>query len=645
MPVSNLQPPTKKTTQVSALAWLTLVLACTLPSTVLSKPETLDRNAINEEFKWDFSPIYPSWEHWEKGLADMSRKADEFTALQGTLKKGPKSVLKAYQLLDEIGQLQYLVFRYPQLQRDVDLRNQEVSGKFQQVQAAFARFETATSWFTPELLAIPEKTIRKWLKKTPELDPYRFPILETYRQKAHALDEKGEKLLSFASQFKQTPRSIYQELSTSDINFPEITLSNGETIRTSYAGYRKILDTAPIQADRKTAFEGHYGSYITNKNTYASIYNGILQRDWFAAQARKYNSTLEASLSADAVPTDVYKTLIETVKASTEPLKRYHKLRKRVLGLDQYNIYDSSVSLVDTQTTYDYATARNMVIDSVAPLGSKYQSQLREYLNSRAVDIYENEGKRSGAYVAGVYGVGPYMLLNYNNTLDSVFTLAHEAGHAMHTILSYANQPYVTSAYTIFVAEVASTTNERFLLEKMLAESENPEERFLLLQKAIEAIAQTFYTQVSFADYEWQAHQRAEQGQPITADALSQIYREIAHDYLGDAVADNELHQYLWTRIPHFYNSPYYVYKYATCFASSAVLFNAMTTGTEAEQAAAKERYLELLKSGGNDQPMEQLRKAGVDLTQKTTIQAVIDQMDELVSRLEVEAEKILAAR
>jgi oligoendopeptidase F len=277
----------------------------------------------------------------------------------------------------------------------------------------------------------------------------------------------------------------------------------------------------------------------------------------------------------------------------------------------------------------------------VAPLGADYVAKFRRFVSGGRIDVYENEGKRSGAYMAGVYGVGPYLLLNYNDTLDALFTFAHEAGHAMHTVLSYETQPFATASYTLFVAEVASTTNERFLLEHMLASTADPKERFLLLQHAVDAIAGTFYAQVMFADFELQAHRLAERGEPVTADVLSGIYLGLLEEYYGGAIDRDELYRFTWTRIPHFYNTPYYVYQYATCFASSAKLFAGMTTGDPASRRAATERYLELLRSGGNDHPMEQLKKAGVDLTERETVQAVVRQMDELVSRMEAEAAKI----
>lgn len=606
-----------------------------------TKPTTRNRAEIDAAYKWDFSPIYADWTAWETGMKTMEVKMAEFAALKGTLKDGPAALLKAYRLFDEIGIIQYRVYRYPSLQRDTDTRNQEVAGRLQRVQALFAKFGTATAWFNPELIAVPEATMRGWLDATPDLSPYRFTILDAYRQQQHVLDEKGEKLLSFATRFCETPQSVYSELSTSDIKFPSVTLSDGRAVTLSPGAYQSILATNYNQADRAKAFAAYLKTYEATKNTYAAIYRGTLERGWFMSQARAYPSTLARALDGNAIPLEVYTTLVETVRAGTAPLQRYLKLRQKLLGLDSYHLYDGQIPLVKDDTVWPYAPARDLVLKSIEPLGAEYEQKYADLLARNRLDVYENDGKRSGAYSAGVYGVGPYVLMNYNDTLDAVFTFAHEMGHAMHTRLSEENQPFVTADYTIFVAEVASTINERLLLEKLLAESANPKERFLLLQHAIDAIVGTFYTQVMFADFELRAHTLAEKGQPLTADVFSALYGDLLKAYYGDSITLDELYRYTWTRIPHFYNSPYYVYQYATCFASSAQIYKAMNTGTADERAGATSRYLTLLKSGGNDHPMGQLRKAGVDLSKRETVQAVIDQMDELVTRLENEAAKL----
>src|SRR6185436_9564512 len=439
----------------------------------------------------------------------------------------------------------------------------------------------------------------------------------------------------------QSPRSIYTELSTSDVKFPAVKLGDGAEVVVSPANYARLLRTRYEQADRAKAFEAHIGTYAATANTYAAIYDGVLQRGWFIAQARNFATTLDAGLEDSAVPPEVLTTLIETVRNGVAPLRRYAELRRKLLGLKEYHLYDAFIPVFRSDKTYDFDASKDLVLASVAPLGAEYVGKYRKWMQGGKLDVYENDGKRSGAYSADVYGVGPYVLMNYNDTMDALFTFAHEAGHAMHSVLSSDEQPFVTSQYTIFVAEVASTTNERFLLEHLLAGTTDPRERFLLLQHAVDEIVGTFYTQVLFADFELQAHRLAEKGEPITPDVLSGIYLKLLKDYYGDSVTVDESYKYTWTRIPHFYNSPYYVYQYATCFASSAKLFKDMTTGDAASRAAATERYLTLLKSGGNDQPMVQLKKAGVDLSKRETVQAVVDQMTELVSQMEAEAAKI----
>ena len=606
-----------------------------------AKPTSHIRAEIPAQYKWDLGPIFPNWDAWEAGMKALDAKMAEFAALKGTLAGGTLAVLHAYRLYDEVGMLADKVYNYPQLQRDLDTRNQEVSARFQRVQALLAKFGTATAWFTPELLTIPQATMEQWIAQTPDLGIYRFTILDNYRLQKHVLDEKGERLLSYSTRANETPRTAFQELSTSDIKFPKITLADGKDVTLTPGAYQAVLATDYNQADRAKSFEAYLKTYAATGNTYAALYNGVLQRDWFLTQARNYPDTLEAALDGNNIPTAVVDTLVTTTRQGTAPLQRYLRLRKRLLGLETYHLYDNSVPIYKVGKQYPYEEAKEAVIASVAPVGADYQGKMKQLLTGGRVDVYENEGKTSGAYSAPIYGAGAFMLMNYNDTMDAVFTLAHEAGHSMHTILAFATQPYVTANYTIFVAEVASTMNERLMLKKLLETTTDPKERFVLVQHAVDNIVGTFYTQVLFANFELEAHRLAEQGQPITADALKEIYSRLLHDYYGDAISQDELYRYTWARIPHFYNTPYYVYQYATCFASSAQLDKAMNTGTVAERAAVTERYLNLLKSGGSDYPMALLKKAGVDLTQRATVQAVVDQMDELVTQLETEAAKI----
>jgi len=619
------------------LCFATVMTTATLAQT---KPETHNRAEIPDQYKWDFTLIYPNWDAWESAMKTLAAKMDEFAALKGTLASGPDAILRAYQLSDEIGKTTDRVYNYTSLQRDVDQRDNTINAKQQRVGTLLARFGTQSSWFMPELLAIPQATMEKWLDATPALAPYRFPILSAYRQQKHVLDEAGERLLSYAAQSNDTAHTVFEALSTADIKFPTVTLSDGKQALLTPGGYMDILFTNRNQADRALAWETYYKTYTANINTYAAIYNGIMQRGWFTAQARKYPSTLDAALDGDNIPTAVVETLIATTRAGNAPLQRYLRLRKKLLGLETYHIYDNYISIFQSNRTFPFEETRQLALESVAPLGADYVQKYKDFIFGRRIDVYENEGKRSGAYSSGVYGVGPFILLNHNDTLDAAFTLAHEAGHSLHSILSMENQPFATSQYTIFVAEVASTTNERFFLNRLLQDTTDPKERFVLLQHAADAILGTFYRQVLFADYELRAHRLVEKGEPITAEVLKDIYHQCLIDYYGDAMTADELEATTWARVPHFYHSPYYVYQYATCFASSAQLFKEMTTGDEASRKAAVERYLTLLKSGGNDYPMSQLKKAGVDLTKPDAVQAVVDELDELVTQLERKRKK-----
>ena len=414
-------------------------------------------------------------------------------------------------------------------------------------------------------------------------------------------------------------------------------LSTGTEVTLTYGQYRAILATNRSQPDRAAAFHAFHKIFDAAVNTYASLYDAALQRDWFYAQARGYATTLEAALHGNNIPPAVVENLIATTKAGVEPLRRYHRVRKRVLDLDSYHSYDTAVSLVEIDRKYSYDSVLEWLPASAASLGETYGRLMRGILGGQAIDVYENPGKRSGAYSAPVYGVQPYMLLNYNDTLDAAFTLAHEMGHSMHTVLAHKHQPFVYASYTIFVAEVPSTLSEALFLDYMLAHTEDQRERVVLLQHAIDGIVSTFYTQVLFADFELQAHRLVEQGRPVTSDVLGELYFNLLQAYYGDAIDYDELSRLTWARIPHFYGMPYYVYQYATCFASSAEIMKQITSGAPADRAAAVQRYLTLLGAGGSDHPMALLQRAGVDLSRPETVRAVIDQLDVLVARLERE--------
>jgi oligoendopeptidase F len=403
----------------------------------------------------------------------------------------------------------------------------------------------------------------------------------------------------------------------------------------SHANYSQGLHTLRNQDDREALFKAHFTVYDEYPNTYSAIYNAVLQKDWFTARSRRYQSALEAKLDDDNIPVEVVEKLIETAREGGGPLQRYHRLRKDFLGLERYRYFDAYLPLAEVEWTLPYDAVGQLIIDSVEIFGEEYQRTVERSFTERWIDVYENEGKRSGAFSAGVYGVHPYMLLNYADTLNDAFTVAHEMGHTMHSVLSHETQPYATSSYSIFVAEVASMTNESLFLDRLLAEEKDPARRVTLLQHAIDDIAAGFYRQAMFADFELRAHREVEEGRPITAEVLQNTYLDVLKGFFGDALDDQNWYRNTWGRIPHFYGSPYYVFQYATSKAAAVLMHRRMTEGEDADRKAAVAAYLELLRSGGNDHPISQLQKAGVDFTTTEPTEALVAEMDSLVDRLE----------
>ncbi|MCB0732672.1 MAG: oligoendopeptidase F, partial [Ignavibacteriae bacterium] len=346
----------------------TLFFTILLGTLLMAQTNYENRDEIPEKYKWNLNDIYQNWDEWENGLKEMEAKMEKIVSFKGKLKEDVKNLIAAKQLEDEIGILSYKVYRYPQLTLDTDTRNQEAASKLQQVQIAFAKFGTATSWVSPEILEIPWEKMEKWLNENPEISPYKFGIEDLYRQQKHVLDEEKETLLSYFSQFNGTPRDIYTSISTTDVNFPEIELSNSEKVKATNGNYSRVLATNRNQEDRKSIFEAHYGTYTATKNTYASIYDAVCKKDWASARARNYSSSLESYLESNNIPIEVYKNLVNTVKANTEPLQKYQKLRKKALGLDKYYSYDGSISLIDDDKNYQYDDATKVVLASVKPL-------------------------------------------------------------------------------------------------------------------------------------------------------------------------------------------------------------------------------------------------------------------------------------
>jgi len=605
------------------------------------KPTTRDRAEIPGGFTWNLGHIFSDWDAWETALGELEGLMKRYQDFEGTLADGPDRILAASELSDELGQLLYKVYQYPSLMRAEDTRSNEVQARLERVKIVLARFRQATAWYQPELLRIPEATMREWLDATPALGPYRFGIEESYRQQQHILDENGELLLAYASSFNSTPATTYSMMADADVDFPTVTLSTGEEVVASHANFMHGLFSRRNQQDRETLFKGHFSVYDSFPNAYGSIYNGVLQRDWFLAQARRYASCLEADLDEDNIPPSVVERLIATAKNGAGPLRRYHQLRRRALSLERYRYFDAYLPLVEVEWTIPYGRVQPLVVESVAVYGADYQATVDRAFNERWIDVYENEGKRSGAFSAGVYGVHPYMLLNYADTMNDAFTVAHEMGHTMHTVLSHETQPFATSSYSIFVAEVASMTNESLLLDVLLGRESDPAHRVALLQHAIDDIAAGFYRQAMFADFELQAHRAVEDGKPITAEVLQGLYLGILGEFFGTSLDDQEWYRNTWARIPHFYGSPFYVFQYATSKAAATLVHQRITEGDETTRRGAVANYLDLLRAGGSDHPIALLQKAGVDFNTPEPVDALVSSMERLVGELEQELAEI----
>ena len=597
------------------------------------------RDNIGQEYKWNLSDIYENYSAWEKDFEKVGELKRELAKFKGKFGNEGK-LLEFFQKQEEMDKISYKLYRYPQLARDLNSSDKEAVEHLQKVQFLFAEISTELSWVNSELVDNREN-IEKWIEKK-EFDDYRFGLKNLFRLQKHILEKKESKLLSYYSSFFSAPRSIYSEVTVTDVEWPQVTLSSGEKVDVTPANYSKILSTNRNQEDRKLMFQTFYTIYEKKKNTIAAIYNSILQKGIASKKAYNYDSFLLSHLESDNIPEEIYLNLVNTAKNNTKPLQRYLKLRKKILGLEKYYNFDGSINLIEFDKEYEYDDAKEIVLNSVAPLGKDYVEKMKKAISEGWLDVFEAKGKRTGAYSAGVYGVHPYMLLNYNKTLDSVFTLAHELGHTLHTLYSDENQPFSMADYTIFVAEVASTFNERLLLDYMLENTNDPKERIALLEQEIGNIVGTFYFQALLADYEYQAHKLAEAGEPITAEVLSKIMEDLFDKYYGDIIEKDDLIYIFWARVPHFFNSPFYVYQYATCFASSAILYEKMINSSdESEKKQTLDKYIQLLSSGGNDFPMEQLKKAGVDLSKIETIEAVAKQFDLLLDKLEVEIGKL----
>lgn len=597
---------------------------------VIMAKELLKRSEVKEEFTWNLKDMYVSDEAWKKELETIQAIVEEMTQFEGKLTASAANLLKALELNAAAGEKFELAGNYAARLYDEDQKNTAHQAMYQKILAMDAELSGKTAFFVPEILATAPDVLEQYFKELPELELYRKQIAEIQRLKEHTLSTEQEKMLAGAKEMQALPEQVFAIMNNADFSFPEIKDENGEKVRISHGNFIPLLESADRRV-RKDAFTAFYQVYRQYANTLAALYNGQVKQLIFEASARKYPSTLEAAVDANNVPSSVYYNLVETVNKNMDKMHRYVKLRKKCLGVEELHMYDVYTPMIaDAAKKISFEEAKETVLKALAPLGEDYVAKVKEGFENRWIDVYENEGKRSGAYSAGAFGVHPYVLLNHNDTLDNMFTLAHEMGHAMHSYYSNSNQPYIYSQYKIFVAEVASTCNEILLMEYLLKNTTDKKERAYLLNHYLDSFKGTVYRQTMFAEFEMRTNRMVEEGESLTAENLNALYHELNSAYYGpDMVSDEEI-SYEWARIPHFYYN-FYVYQYATGFSSAVALAH----GILKEGAPAVERYKKFLSGGCSESPVELLKIAGVNLETPQPIQEALDVFGEILDEIE----------
>lgn len=592
------------------------------------------REEIKKECRWNVESMYPTFDDWKKDFLTVSQNGQhpvwkDIISYKGKLGEGAQTLKKAFDHIFEADRKLSILYTYAHLRHDEDIANDKHKAGFSQALMIVQDFGQAISWVEPELLSIPDETINQYLNSE-SLKDYHFHLEKLIRVKKHTLSADQEELLALSSKALMTPSKAFSALNDADFDFGKVRNEKNEELELSHATYGLFLREQD-RTLRKNSFESLLGKYEKYENTLCELLNGVVQNHLFNAKARHYSSCLEASLFPKNIETSVYHALIQAVNENLAPLHKYMKLREKIMKVKPLHLYDMYVPLtkeVDIKMGFKEATA--LVIESVKPLGTDYQNLLKKGLSDdRWVDQYENKNKRSGAYSSGCYDSMPYILMNYKGVLRDVFTLAHEAGHSMHSLLSHKHQPYHYGDYPIFLAEVASTFNEELLMQLMLERSSSKEEQIYLINEKIEDIRGTLFRQTMFAEFELLIHELAEKNIPLTPALLKEKYLELNKKYFGPGVDVDGLAQIEWARIPHFYYN-FYVYQYATGVSAALALADRVTKGGDQE----REEYLSFLRSGSSKYPIETLKDAGVDMRTPKPIVAAINKFDVLVDKL-----------
>ncbi len=592
------------------------------------------REDIPGEFTWDLESIFARNDNWERDFQALQGRIPELEALKGTLAQSGQALLNVLQKRDEIFEVLERLYVYSSMRKDEDTTNGLYQGMADRAMQLYVRVTTAASYIEPEILALPQDVLDQYLRETTGLSLYKHQLDDLNLKRPHIRSTEVEAVLAATGEISDAPDSIFSMIDNADLKLPNIKNEEGEEVELTQGNYLTYIRSQDRRV-RKDAFEALHGTFLKQRNTIAATLSAQVKVDVFHTRQRSYSSCRERALARYNIPVSVYDNLIATVSEYIPLLNRYMKLRKKMLALDELHMYDLYVPIVEETTDeITYQEACNTVVAALAPLGTDYINTLKKGFAQRWIDVYETPGKRGGAYSGGAYGTHPFILLNFQNKRDSMYTLAHELGHSLHSFYTRSHQPYQYGDYTIFVAEVASTLNEGLLTEYLLQKTSDPAQRLAILNHSLEDIRGTLFRQTMFAEFEQEIHSRAEQGEPLTADTLSATYSKLNEKYYGGEAVVDDLISIEWARIPHFYYN-FYVYQYATGISAAASLVQQILH----EGQPAVERYLKFLSSGSSDYSIELLKKAGVDMTTPEPVRQAFQlfeshlaQMEELLS-------------
>ncbi|HLR02812.1 MAG TPA: oligoendopeptidase F [Virgibacillus sp.] len=593
--------------------------------------ELQKRSDVPVEHTWNLEDIFATDDEWEEALKELKAEIPELKSYQGKLGESAETLLSMLKEQDAFGKKLGKLFTYAHMRKDQDTTNsfyQELNAKAENLLTIAS---SAMSYIIPEILSIDEGTLQFFIQENDELQGYRHMLDDINRQRPHVLSEKEETLLAEAAEPMSNAADTFSMLNNADLTFPTIKDENGDDVELTHGRFGTFMESENRDV-RKGAFKAMYDTYGKYIHTFASTLTGHVKKANFYAKVRSYDSARQAALDSNNIPEEVYDNLLEAVHEKLPLLHRYSELRKKVLGVDELHMYDMYTPLVkDVDMNITYDKAKQLVIDALAPMGKEYVDTIRKGYESRWIDVEENKGKRSGAYSSGAYGTQPYILLNWQDKVNDLFTLAHELGHSMHSYYTHQSQPYRYGNYSIFVAEVASTCNEALLNDYMLKTTKDEKEKLFLLNHFLEGFRGTVFRQTMFAEFEHDIHKRMQNGEALTSEKLTEIYHTLNEKYFGEGVVSDEEIGLEWARIPHFYMG-YYVYQYATGYSAATALSSKILNGEE----GAVDRYINnFLKAGSSDYPIEVLKNAGVDMTSKQPILDALDVFEEKLNEME----------